>query len=239
MVFWLGLEKRPTEIGKFWMAQNVGFDNRRKRHNITGIYYFIFTILGGVWLIENLAVRKNKNVFIYKVNPIKPLIDIKLVRRLPIVSSFDDLDRVSSRVSVATDSSDIELIRELFGRGHKVSWYAPDLKKHLNDLFLFNFEHLFLDVYDVSGYLNVRTMEMDKKPNDNFKKKFCLRRKDLKDRFNFFSKYNISRFLRDKYGFYIDHKHFYRHYYNYIALNYLLWKKSFATTATKKIATKE
>lgn len=179
---------------------------------------------------------------------------------IPIVSEYDNIDLFPNRLAIQTDN--VDLIRELIARGHKVSWLLPDILKNLSYIVTLPVEHLFLDAY-IPGHAATITGECwptnlakdavakEGYINDYLRPKFA-------DEIGYYPADILKRLNRQNYFFYRRKKHLEDNktgghftfenmlspsllmcYYTILTITYMLCKTSTVTTAPKRTANNE
>ncbi len=249
MVFWVGGEKRTYQLISCNRVENICFDLENTTKSKLEQVIRRIILLGGTAVLNHVAIKKRKYIYIYKLGKINVIKGTRLLKRLKIVSEEDDFYTMPN--SVVTASNNKEFIRELILSGRKVSWYNPDLNLHLNTILMFDFEFLFLDsclddkMIHPNGYvMNVKSESKKIDGYDFFGKinspplaktigynnAEFNRRFPYNNRYYIMWKYNLFCKGSFKYLF-VDRT---LHYYNFLAISYILWNKSIATTVRKK-----
>ena len=96
----------------------------------------------GICLVKHISAIFKDAVIITELYP-----KLSLKQVIPVVSREQILSGEELPKSVAVFESDANLIRLLYERGHKITWYVKYLPDSMPHLFFYNFEHLILNPF--------------------------------------------------------------------------------------------
>jgi len=143
MIFWRVARRVPLLV-KTLRIQNICVDKtvdltyRGKKIKSKSRLMRMIGRTGGIFFVQNVAMISKKLIVIHNL-------DSKKVVRIPFYRNFTfDMITYDLPRRLVVDTKDIEVIRELIARGHKLSWFAESLEFGGNFPGLFEFEHLFL-----------------------------------------------------------------------------------------------
>lgn len=257
MIFWMGFEKRVNFLLQLAYAENILY--KKKPHSPNAKFQFVrfMSHIGGYHFLHHIAILEDGFVTIYNKKYLYPTKkNFKFIDKLKIYTDNDDISEMPEHVLVETNK--LDFIRELFDVGKKVSWYNPDLNFFASDLSKFNFEHLFIDVFNTNKWIfpTGKTRE----PFDEFGRPFinyarpflrvpydsiigywpAILRKRVNKAYYYKKVWRLAkkqgiRAVYDRWCMFSDD---YRCYYNMLSISYMLWRRSTAATAIEKSALK-
>jgi hypothetical protein len=240
MVFWMPGEKRADILLRHFRTTSICFDETLADRPFRNIPKMLFNWNGPSFL-QYYAVRKKNFINLYWFDVFKAY-SINKIQTIRFVRPGDDLEKAGKHV--VTDSQDIDFIRLLFYKGKRVSYYNLDVKNNLGIMSLYDWEHLFLNpfqnciIYPNGEVIPINHCKGTKKVTFKSPKMRDINGYN-KEAFN--ATYSPLRKVRHmataraktKKGRQPVSTYMHIYYYNYLSLNYLLWKK-YSTAMTVK-----
>lgn len=259
MIFWNGEKGKAAFLIQLAYADNVCFKINKgkiKKKSIVSIG----TSAGGYKVTKHVCTVVDDIISVYliahKENGLKKFIFLKEYK------IYKDNEEIPDDVeSVVVQTDNLDKIRKLVEDGRKVSWYEPKLSRFYKYLAQFNFEHLFINLFNESLVLDI--CGSSKPLKDEFgKNNFILnngvfkqyisvkneqtigyRARDLRVRSNrtYLSKMQYYRWLkggednRSKKG--RLRGVYFLWYHNFLVFNYFICRKSIATIVQKNAKT--
>lgn len=256
MIFWMGFEIAANYLIQVAYAENILFKADKKKKPINSFYQFCRRI-GGYHFLHNLAIQKNGEINIYKLYYNKDRVHNKLIEKLRIYTDKDDIAEMPEHVLIQTNN--IDFIRELFDRGKKVSWYDVDVNFFVSEMAMFNFEHLFINVFKTKKWILPTGKTRDHfdeygKPFSRITRPFLRVKYDsiigywpaiLRKRvpkyiyYNRIDKLAFRKGVKPVYNRWCLYPSDFRDYYNMLSISYMLWRKSTAVNVREKSALKD
>ena len=129
---------RTLRIQNICVDKTVDLTYRGEKIKSVNVVKRILGRICGICFVQNIAMISKKRVEIHNVES-KKVVRIPFYRNLTFDMITYDLPK-----RLVVDTKDIEVIRELIARGHRLSWFAESLEFGGNFPGLFEFEHLFL-----------------------------------------------------------------------------------------------
>lgn len=254
MIFWLGAERFSHFLIQIAFAENICFTTRK--HKITRYLSSMAGSVRGYNFTKHTCVVRGNNIYIYKVEYSLEKTTLVYCDKWKIYTDKDPIDKLPGNVIIKTN--DIDYIRELFISNRTVSWFDPDMLTCGKYLTMFDFKHLFVNIF--SDKLIKPTGEVvpirDEWGNYNFDirnglgshykpikyaKKIGYLKKAMNERLDrvgqvrsryrrYGKKYNIYPRVADWYSL---------AYFNFLSVTYMICRKSIAVSVKTKDALNE
>jgi hypothetical protein len=181
-----------------------------------------------------------------------------LEETLKIYTDKDDIAEMPEHVLIKTDN--LDFIRKLFREGKRVSWYEPDIERFARYFVQFDFEHLFIRLFNFHGVVYPTgeilpekdefgnySFNFDKENRKQYRwmkwqKIIGYHRKALDERVNKYALYRRAHIrrsmgIRDQFKPRIS-GHYLLWYFNMLSLTYMICNKSIVANAKTKGALK-